>query len=432
MNKNHLHQFLEVAVQETKALPKVTKKEDFISYSFEVINEYTVKAERERHATLKAYIDKNGWTITDEEAHKLFGGYRFVGKRFLTILYNYKKDKISVAYFDVGLGYAYNKHRIYPHRKNSPALCLSKHLYEFFQFRKDPLKVRIVKGGVHRDSIISKMIIEILNTSVESMEVGVAHRHMRDIKDPITVLQNAYGVKIPKILVEILTLQDLMSMVKVIKPEDYNRLCQAWYEYRAVATKDNPEFVFHKGTGVDLCTLLIQIFKLEDKTWLIRDYIEDHKSLKKMMSLKITSVKRIEDEHQKMSKERMIQGIKEIKVAKPYKDILTDLPFECELIQDKKRLLQESLDQDHCVATYGQQINSGSCAIFSLTYNEKRFTLQVQYREVNQEKRYEVVQLQGFRNRESVPAELSLMLRESLDKISDSIPLIVPSVVPVW
>ena len=131
--------------------------------------------------------------------------------------------------------------------------------------------------------------------------------------------------------------------------------------------------------------------------WLIRDYINDLVALKRKMSLKMTSKTRIEDEHRKMTKERMIKGIKAIKVAERYKTLFKDSDIEAELIETKERLLAESIDQDHCVATYGNHINAGTCAIFCITWEGVKYTLQVN-------SYFNNVQFRGHRNTD-VPKE---------------------------
>jgi hypothetical protein len=138
-------------------------------------------------------------------------------------------------------------------------------------------------------------------------------------------------------------------------------------------------------------TLGYMMFGSAANGWVIRDYIQDLVALKRKMSLKMTSKTRIEDEHRKMTKERMIKGIKAIKVAERYKTLFKDSDIEAELIETKERLLAESIDQDHCVATYGNQINAGTCAIFCITWNGTKYTLQVN-------SYFQNVQFRGHRN----------------------------------
>ena len=92
-----------------------------------------------------------------------------------------------------------------------------------------------------------------------------------------------------------------------------------------------------------------------------------------------------------MTKERIIKGVKAINVAERYKILFKDADIQAELIETKERLLEESITQDHCVANYANQINAGSCAIFCITWEDKKYTLQVN-------RYYQNVQLKGHRN----------------------------------
>ena len=73
----------------------------------------------------------------------------------------------------------------------------------------------------------------------------------------------------------------------------------------------------------------------------------------------------------------MLKGVKNIKTHDVYKDALKDFAYEYELIDDKERLIQESIEMSHCVATYADRINNGYCGIFSIMYEGSRYTLEV-------------------------------------------------------
>ena len=60
------------------------------------------------------------------------------------------------------------------------------------------------------------------------------------------------------------------------------------------------------------------------------------------------------------------------------------------MIKSRKRLISEAVVQHNCVWSYADDINRDKCAIYSLVYNEVRYTIEFRY----QENKYEAVQIQ--------------------------------------
>jgi hypothetical protein len=191
-------------------------------------------------------------------------------------------------------------------------------------------------------------------------------------------LERYTGVKIPAVLKKAVHLHELADLYKSIKDyNEINKICQF------IAA--NPDIVtaYSYGIGdkqkISLYNLISHML-FGDGTyhWLIADSISDCKSLKeRALSLKITSLKRWQEEHQRKSRLRMLKGVANIKTADVYRNALEGLEYEYELINDKERLIQESLEMSHCVATYANKINSGQCGIFSIMYEGNRYTLEV-------------------------------------------------------
>ena len=117
----------------------------------------------------------------------------------------------------------------------------------------------------------------------------------------------------------------------------------------------------------------------------------------------------------------MLKGVPEIKVNEVYKKALEGLEYPYELIETKDRLVQESVELHHCVGTYANQINSGSCAIFSVEYEGKRWTLQVAASSIQDKVIFTPVQFKGLCNNPA-PDLIGKRVAEVLNTNSDDIP----------
>lgn len=115
------------------------------------------------------------------------------------------------------------------------------------------------------------------------------------------------------------------------------------------------------------------------------------------------SVKRLKEEHDSMS--TLVTNIlysvsnSKLQIAQPFLAINTLLPGEG-LIVDTKGLALEGIKQSHCVATYEDQINRGTCAI----YHIEGYTLQLTLDYLSNNK-LRVGQFKGYKNKEA-PREL--------------------------
>jgi hypothetical protein len=330
----------------------------------------------------KALFKENGWKSnpsTDAEFYKL----QCKGKTlntYLTVLYDIAKDKISIALFQVGYAYSVRKLRYYPIKENLPAFCWSKHMYMFAKIQgKLVPRIQmgtIVLGGFPQYGTKATEIL--MNTKIAGSGLGISYRHYMNAKSEYEPLERYAGVKIPAVLKKFVYLHELIDLYKSIKDyNEINKICQ----FIAANPDIVKEYMF--GTGdeqkISLYNLISHmLFGNGTYNWLIADSIGDCKSLReRALSLKVTSLKRWQEEHQRRSRLRMLKGVANIKTADVYRNALEGLEYKYELIDDKERLIQESLEMSHCVATYANKINSGHCGIFSIMYEGNRYTLEV-------------------------------------------------------
>lgn len=81
-----------------------------------------------------------------------------------------------------------------------------------------------------------------------------------------------------------------------------------------------------------------------------------------------------------------------------------------ELITQSKRLLEEGINLSHCVGSYQSKIDAGLCAIYSILWNDERFTIEMN--ELN------ILQCRGANNK-APPNELMIFLAELISSHKD-------------
>ena len=87
------------------------------------------------------------------------------------------------------------------------------------------------------------------------------------------------------------------------------------------------------------------------------------------------------------------------------------------MINQEARLQKEGLVQNNCVYSYKETINNGMIAIFSLLYENQRYTLEIGYnKRKNAKNLYTLRQVKGKNNTEA-SNEVKLMVDGVLTKI---------------
>ena len=376
--------------------PKITETDEYISYCL-LINDFN----RDDLALLKPYIKENGYKQQLVYNKPNWSSNYVVSEaydRYMTVLYNKEKNKISVNLFDVGYKWAHSKKRYYPLKRKTHIVTLSNTLYIIKQ------KNRNFAGGVrvYRGEGVDNNIIKILCNLpwLPSNLYDVTYRGLVNTNSPIEAIEKQYGVKIPKIIQNTFLRQEMVTMCRLFDEKDFNKICQILNNVKeseksvtTVATLDDVMVkIWIPGSG--------QATYWNDLS-LVRDYIVECYRLKIKPSMKMKSRARLETEHRRTTALLMAQGIPEIKPFDCYKDLLAELPYKHEFITKKKRLIQESVEQSHCVASYAHKINSGACGIYSILYDNKKWTLELN----KSNKGFMIAQCKGLRN-QSAPIEL--------------------------
>lgn len=135
-----------------------------------------------------------------------------------------------------------------------------------------------------------------------------------------------------------------------------------------------------------------------DRDAVIYDYVYMSEMLHRKISIMFTSEKKVNDAHDDLAKELTAKNTPRVKVPKnsKFNRLAKLLPDDMEWIKSKKRLVQEGNEMHNCVASYANEINKDSCAIYSFVYNNKRYTIEF----IVYKNRYSIKQLYGACNSE--------------------------------
>ncbi|EAI5592840.1 hypothetical protein B6463_08625 [Campylobacter jejuni] len=197
-----------------------------------------------------------------------------------------------------------------------------------------------------------------------------------------------------------------------------NQDSQKFYEFALKHNKDNNFYIKLKikrksHSIYNLIESFYQDISKEER--LLVDTINMALEIKEPISLKLKSYKGIQREHDRILslylEKSKTSNKTTLKIAKEYKELAKKLPKEFELIKTETRLQQEGLIQSHCVYSYKDTINKGQCAIFSLSYKNQRYTLEIR---MNRQKKYILEEIKGKNNAEA-NREIQLMIERILE-----------------
>lgn len=135
----------------------------------------------------------------------------------------------------------------------------------------------------------------------------------------------------------------------------------------------------------------------EDIGILVSDYVNMCRIAKEKININFHSVNALCEAHNCLSEKAYMKKTPLVKVKKDtrFKELRKILPNEFEWIKSRKRLIQETVMQHHCVWSYADKINKDTCQIYSyINENGERFTLEFRIRR----NKYVLVQIQGKYN----------------------------------
>lgn len=209
----------------------------------------------------------------------------------------------------------------------------------------------------------------------------------------------------------------LTKCQKYVKENEYQKLVKTIinYDYKN-------EFINSHREQLKSCLYLYYKINIEnerkkeldeDEEYLVADYIEMKLRYDndKIFNLNIKSIKRIESEHDRLTIKLRNKKTPIIKIPKNSKFKNLKLPTEFERIKTRKRLITESIINNNCVWSYAEKINKDKSAIYSVIYDNERYTLEIKERR----KKYYLAQISGYGN-SPAPVELIEKIKDIIKK----------------
>lgn len=143
---------------------------------------------------------------------------------------------------------------------------------------------------------------------------------------------------------------------------------------------------------------------------IVSDFINMSIQNNEKISLKRTSIKKIIEDHDRLVLESQLKYYKvRLKIDKKFDNL--KLSKEFILLKTTKEIIKEGIIQNHCVASYIPKVNEGKCVIYTVDYNNIKYTLEIGY---TPKAGYSLRQIQGYSNREIVPEELIEKIKDQL------------------
>ena len=143
---------------------------------------------------------------------------------------------------------------------------------------------------------------------------------------------------------------------------------------------------------------------------IINDYMTMAEQLGEKFDLSFNSFNQIRRKHDAMAKQIRNMDVPEFTVPDTVLSKLC-LPEQYVRIENKEDLIEESIRQEHCVASYAESIKRGQCLIYTTVYNGSRYTFEIRM----SNNKYVLIQFRGKFNSD-VPAELEQEVQDCLSK----------------
>jgi hypothetical protein len=229
------------------------------------------------------------------------------------------------------------------------------------------------------------------------------------------ILEEKFKVKVPNAFLKLQS-NDILYFLILFKEKDFSyvineyKKCIALSENKTLHPRRFFAYLVEKQTNKNLD------FNQGTRN-LFYDYVDDLITLNKKLNLKINSLKRIEEEHRNNSRIITLNYVKNFKVNPVYEKIFNKFDLPVRELDNKEKLVEEGLFQHHCVATYHNKINVGNSGIYSIDYDNERWTLELSALKEKGKlvKKFQVIQFKGKFNKEA-PRELLNKVKDYLNK----------------
>ena len=275
-------------------------------------------------------------------------------------------------------------------------LAVVNSIYEYFS------KEHILFKDIYRDNINHLMFLPIKINDIWNFnnKLDLLKGYIKNIELPKKIntfnLQTGYLLaKCKKYVPEkewqkLYVLDGMLNFSKKLKVNQQIKCC--FYQYYKTVCEDYEKIKEHESD---------YIYDYVDMIW---EY-----SKPKKFNLKLNNINSIIKAHDKITKEMYISKTPVIKIKKNSKFKNLNLGEGFELIKTRKRLIDETVSQNHCVWSYEKDINDDYCMIYSTIYNEKRYTIEIG----TNGNKFCLNQIKGFNN-SIAPEELVNVIKDKL------------------
>lgn len=172
--------------------------------------------------------------------------------------------------------------------------------------------------------------------------------------------------------------------------QDFLRETSCYSAFKTWCGHSFPKQIITKFAFGTICFLLYHYSKEEldrFKDSILFDkspaYVHEHLRLYAKMGLKPRLFYKTElslgNDHANIADRVALRDLHDFTVHEVYPETLEAPPLKVKRINSREDLVKEGREMKHCVASYGNAIDSGRCAIYSLEFKEERATLELCY-----------------------------------------------------
>lgn len=270
------------------------------------------------------------------------------------------------------------------------------------------------------DKLIKKLIqLNIRTEWIKSLPVEnivISNKNARSSSSLFEAIEKECGIKVVKTIGMAFgdNANSIIGLHKIIDSNYIHKITNFIKENRVILKK-----IFKPGDPGSYKVILYFYFLVKDNRLekdLFFDYINmlEEEGLK--INLNISSYNTIRKNHDRLSEEilKKANSSTKLKIDKVFPVIESSKNINFELIKSVARLNTESVILHHCVHSYKDRVSRGQSAIYSIVYNNSRYTLELSVDEVGEKKIVYANQLRGLYN-SLAPIEIKEELIEVLD-----------------
>ncbi len=278
----------------------------------------------------------------------------------------------------------------------------------------------------------SKMLLKLMLgglswiDDLKSETLYISNKNSRNTESLNEAFENECGAKPVKIIKRALknNKNDIINLYSFIDPNQIHNLTNfIKRNHQNINKLIDSKFRSYPVEAILYFYFVSKDTRLKDNEQMFLDFLRMSKEEGNKINLNISSYRTIRDKHDELSEIALKRNRDKgrLKVSKVYPKINSTKEIGVEQIRSAQRLQLESEILHHCVHSYKSNVNKGSSCIYSLVFNDERYTLEVRAKEKEKEKDKEeveydlsAVQLKGRYN-----CDAPFVMKEYVESICD-------------